>query len=100
MKVDYHNTDIHDKILWLVYGHNCFPQIVCCKVKPGHLGKPSIWGFSIYRRSPGFRTLGRDIALWIDELKEKYGYSMFEFYDNQEEALDRLRKLTTPGKLK
>ena len=53
-------------------------------VRPDHLG------FSIWKRSPGFRTLGMDVSTWMK------GKDLCEFYDTQEEALDRLRVLTTP----
>ena len=82
-----------NKPLWLVYGHKCFPQLLCCKLN--FSGALNIWGYSVYRGEPGFRTLGRDLHAWIRECREK-GYELFEFYDDQEQALDRLRKLTIP----
>lgn len=96
MKVDYNDKAQHGKTLWLVYGQKFFPSILCCQIKMSSQG-PAIWGFSVYRRSPGFRTLGRTISTWIEELGAKHAHDMFEFYDNQEEALNRLRDITTPG---
>lgn len=96
MKVDYNDPANHGKTLWLVYGHKCFPSILCCQIKASGMG-PAIWGFSVYRRSPGFRTLGRVVSTWIEEQKSKYSMDMFEFYDVHEEAINRLRDITTPG---
>ena len=96
MKVDYRDPSSHGKTLWLVYGQKFFPSILCCQIKQSSTG-PAIWGFSVHRRSPGFRTLGRQIDVWIEEHKARHANDMFESYDNQEEALSRLRDITTPG---
>lgn len=44
--------------IWCVYGPESFPTVFLCKI----LDHPSVgrvvWGFSIYRRAKGFRTLG------------------------------------------
>lgn len=95
MKVDHTDPANFGKTLWLVYGLKCFPSILCCQIKQG-TSAPTIWGFSVYRRSPGFRTLGRHVDVWINELKAR-GNDMFEFYDDQDEALARLKAITTPG---
>lgn len=96
MKItDYHDPVNHGKNLWLVYGQKLFPSILCCQLKRSSMG-PAIWGFSVYRRSPGFRTVGREVDTWIEELKAR-GEDMFELYDSQEEALQRLGDITTPN---
>lgn len=100
MKVDFNDPTCHDKPLWVVYGVNCFPSIICCKLTLHHKDDVVIWGHSVYRRSPGFRTLGKSVITWINDYKQNFGYDLFEFYDSQDEALDRIRKLTTPGKQK
>lgn len=33
--------------------------------RPGEVVRPCIWGFSAYRRTPGYRTLGVDFAEWM-----------------------------------
>lgn len=105
MKIDdLNNKANHDKPLWVVYGHDCFPSILCCKLKwyPQnymHSNLPEmvcIWGFSIYRRSPGFRTLGVNVDTWMNDNKTKFGYTLFEFYDDHGEAIERIRNLTDP----
>jgi len=45
-------------VLWGVYGPDCFPTIFPCKLRNYPVHGRAIWGFSIYRRKPSFRTLG------------------------------------------
>lgn len=47
-----------DVVLWCVYGPECFPTVFACKVKNHPDSGRTIWGFSVYRRQRGFRTLG------------------------------------------
>lgn len=98
MKVDPFNTDSHGKPLWVVYGPDCFPSILCCKISTTS-GSPTIWGFSRYRRVGGFRTLGQTLSTWI-EAQKKYRSDKVTFYDEHEDALAYIRKLTTPGSSK
>lgn len=93
MKIDYRALPL-DKVLWVVYGPDSFPSLLCCKITDKGKG-PQIWGFSVRKREPGFRTLGWALDMWIERQKESPG-TMPEFYDDHEEALDRLRKLTSP----
>lgn len=96
MKFNPVDNTFHDKPVWVVYGHDCFPQIICCKLESKLHGYTVIWGYSIYRRSPGFRTMGRDVLAWMAEMQKTYSYSLFEFYSEHDEAIDRIRELTTP----
>ena len=100
MRVFAEDEESHNKPLWCVYGVNCFPSIICCTLKKSHDDKIIIWGFSIYKRSPGFRTLGVEVDAWIKRQKNDLGYELFEFYDVHEEAIERIRKLTTPKHMK
>jgi len=57
-------------------------------------GKRAIWGYSVYKRSPGFRTLGAAVESnqycdWVVKHNPK-------FFLTQEEALGYLKELTTP----
>lgn len=98
MLVDPNLPENHDRVLWCVHGVECFPAIFCCKIHMDNKYGPTIWGYSVYRRQPGFRTLGMNVNTWMQELREKfgYGYSMFEFYDDHAEAIARITQLTTP----
>ena len=87
----------HNQTLWCVYGFESFPEIICCKIVPHPEFRPIIWGYSVYRGVPGFRTLGQNVINWQRGLEERFGHTMFEFYTTQEEALERLRELTTPA---
>lgn len=98
MKVDPLDEANHDKPLWLVYGHEAWPSFLCCKINLKRHGYPVIWGFSVYRRSPGFRTIGQDVRTWMQATTDRMGYTLWEFYDNQDEALARLKKLTDCSK--
>ena len=78
-----------DKPLFVVYGSSAFPSLLCCKVlhRASYLDKdPCIWGFSIWRRSPGFRTLGIKLKTWVEREIDP------RFYLSQEEAFEVLRE--------
>lgn len=96
MLVDPNLSEHHDRVLWCVHGVACFPTMFCCKIRAHAEYGAIIWGYSVYRRKPGFRTLGRNVNSWMQELKEKFGCSMFEFYDDHSEAIKRVTQLTTP----
>lgn len=75
-----------NKPLFVVYGSTGFPQMLCCKVRLND-GVATIWGFSTFRRLPGFRTLGIPLEVWIArELKPR-------FYLSQEDAFEDVRGL-------
>lgn len=44
--------------LWGVYGPDCFPTVFACRLRDYPGAGRAIWGFSVYRRQRGFRTLG------------------------------------------
>jgi hypothetical protein len=54
-------------------------------------GKPTVWGYSVWRRAPGFRTLG----IGLDEYVQRNG--SVEFYADQQHALDVIAVATTPA---
>jgi len=78
-----------DKPLFVVYGSSAFPSLLCCKVlhRTTYPDKdPCIWGFSIWRRSPGFRTLGIKLKTWVERETDP------RFYLTQEEAFEAIRE--------
>jgi hypothetical protein len=83
------------KPLWCVYGHTAWPQVFCCKITNADRFGPTIWGYSVYRRKPGFRTLGKNLAEWIHQEELQDGHEI-KFYDSLPLALERLRLLLTP----
>lgn len=97
MLVDPNDPGIVDKPLWCIHGVETFPTIFCCKILIHETYGPIVWGYSVYRRQPGFRTLGQNVNTWMENLKEKYGWDMFEFYDDHAEAIARIAGLTTPS---
>ncbi len=76
--------------LWCVYGTEFWPSIICCMINKPFGQERSIWGYSVYRNSPAFRTLGQNES-WINTNNAK-------LFISQEDALEYLRKLTTPKK--
>ena len=101
MTLDLHDAENHGRHVWAVYGPECAPSIICATLRAytsthGLLpvGQPGavvcIWGWSVYRRKGGFRTLGVDAEKWKAEHDAT-------FYASQETALARLRHLTTPS---
>lgn len=81
----------HGKIMWCVHGPSSFPTVITCIIKRSinWYNRPIIWGYSEYRRSPGFRTLGVEVEKWAAERDAK-------FFDNKEAAFDYLATLITP----
>lgn len=87
--IDPHNPDNYNKVIWCVYGPDSFPTMFCCVIKTASRN-PAIWGYSVYKRSPGFRTLGREVVDgWVESNNAK-------FFDTQDAAFEYLRELTTP----
>lgn len=82
------------KPVWCVYGPDCFPSVICCKILDHPHDGLSIWGYSIYRRSAGFRTLGKNLDTWMDD------NTNVKFYEFLDDALDALRVLLTPRRIK
>lgn len=80
-----------DQPLWCVYGYDCFPSIICCKVSKA-AGSPAIWGYSVWKRVPGFRTLGQDLDHFCSR------HEMARFFNEQEKAIAYLAKITKPKK--
>lgn len=74
-----------DKPLFVVYGSSAFPSLLCCKVRLNE-GVPTIWGFSLWRRTPGFRTLGIKLKTWVERETDP------RFYLSQEEAFEAIRE--------
>jgi hypothetical protein len=72
------------------------PTILCCRIEGLLHNEPIIWGYSVYRGEPGFRTLGRNVLDWMEERKISHGWTLWEFYDDLDQAFMRLRELTTP----
>ncbi len=70
--IDPFDERYHDRELFVVYGHDCFPSLMKAKVlteKHGvqHIDDgPTIWGYSVHEGEPGFRTVGMGLQEWID----------------------------------
>jgi hypothetical protein len=87
----------HGRSLWVVYGPISFPTFICAKLyayTPSFtrvpVGQPGavvcLWGYSVYRGQPGFRTFGQG----IEKLEEPH------FFADHDDALAYLKNLTTP----
>lgn len=86
-----HDTAPLNTPLWCVYGSKHWLSILPCMINcPWSIR--SIWGYSVYKRVPGYRTLGTDVEKWSAVS------NIAIYFDNQEEALDYLRKATKPHK--
>ncbi len=92
MKVDPNSVEYMDIPLWVVYGADCFPSLLLCEITIPTGQKPTIWGYSVYRNKGGFRTLGIQLSDWIERETNP------RFFDNQAEAIELLKKITTPRK--
>lgn len=79
-----------DETMWAVYGPESFPSLICCRVLNHPTCGPTIWGYSVYRRQPGFRTLGQDLKIW--EMSHDWVY----FFNDHDKALAFMKIITTP----
>lgn len=95
-KVDPSDPRLWDKPLWCVYGPECFPTVIACKVNNASGMGAAIWGYSVYKRKPGYRTLGQDLKRWVEEKTEEAQGDEPVFFDIQLAAFDYLRGLVTP----
>lgn len=86
MQVSFNDAPL-DTPLWAVYGPDSFPTAVCVKIRNHPTGR-AVWGYSVYRRSPGFRTLGQNEEYTIQ--------NNYRFFTEQAEMLAYLGKLLTP----
>jgi len=90
----------HNKPLWVVFGHQNEPSILPCVLRAydedhrmlpdGRPGTVVIWGYSVWRQRPGYRTYGLDLSTWVQrsELEPV-------FFDSHDDAIERIRSLTT-----
>ena len=76
--------------LWVIYGHvnDACARVICVLVSAG---APSVWGYSVWKRSPGFRTLGISLDSFIERHRDCI------FYARKEDALAKLSELMTPA---
>jgi len=109
---DPHDPKNHGKPLWVVYGADSFPKVVCVKLLAyskdhgllpvgwrGHI--TNVWGFSVYEGEPGFRTLGMDVDKWVARESHPGNPSdgCVRWFETQAEALECIRRLTDPGQV-
>jgi len=76
--------------LFCVYGPKCFPSIFSCIIR--NYKTTNIWGYSVYQRKPGFRTLGLSLEIFLAARENPV------FFANKEDAFEYLSKLITPRK--
>lgn len=62
-EVDWDEAPLNERI-WCVYGPECFPTVFACMIKDHPQCGRVIWGYSVYRRAKGFRTLGQGVE-WM-----------------------------------
>lgn len=89
--IDPKDTQFHEIPLWAVtVTHKGLAGMQCLKFRMND-GKPTAWGYSEWRRSPAFRTLG----IGLEEFMANH--EGCQFFTNHGEALDALRLATTPS---
>lgn len=99
MKIDPMDPASHGKPLWVVYGEKADPRVLYAKLlaytndhrllPAGTAGVVCIWGHSVWRRQPGFRTLGINVAEW----SVRSGLAPL-FFDTQAEAEIAQKKIS------
>jgi hypothetical protein len=88
--VDPMATENHGIPLWVVYGVSVYwPGVLCCRIRINE-GVPVIWGYSVWKRQPGFRTLGVPVKYWAES------HAFCHFFSNQTRMLEYVEKITTP----
>jgi hypothetical protein len=74
----------HNTPLWAVYDWNG-PAVLACRVNTLQ-GKATIWGYSVWKRQPGYRTLGVNLSDWRSTARNPV------FFDKQSEAIEEVVK--------
>lgn len=85
------------KPLWCVYGFKSFPSMICCVLIDGGQHGVIIWGYSVYKGAPAFRTLGVQFESWAGRQVKGRG-TVFHFFEQQAHALEFIGSLTKPKK--
>lgn len=84
MVVDIENPDAVDRLLWYVRGRepsSVYIDAVIVRHERGYWA--SVWGYSVHRRSPGFRTLG----LCPRHHQAEGWVGFWNVFDDREEAI-------------
>lgn len=58
------------RVLWLVWGRGAVDFINCVKIFNNTYCGYTVWGYSVYRRSPGFRTIGMSLESLTNECED------------------------------
>lgn len=95
---------LNKQVLWLVYGRDTSLYMDVVKVHDNGQWGYTVWGYSMYRRSPGFRTIGRSFKelstthpiakLFIDQTEAIQYYMSLS---GTEKTFDELRAEYTPN---
>ena len=98
--IDLNDLKHYSRPLWCVFVHSFEPSIIPCILRaysvqhvllpPGQPGRVVVWGYSIWRRKPGYRTYGVSLL----EFSKRHSLEPM-FFDSQDEAIEQIRKLTT-----
>jgi hypothetical protein len=75
--------------LWGVYGPDCFPTVFACQMHNYEAGRRAVWGYSVYKGEPGFRTLGVG-ASWATQHD-------LRLFRTRDEAFDYIAALFPPA---
>lgn len=89
-----HSEEHLNKPLWLVCGYKYSPEVIPCLIRHHDEGLV-IWGYSVYRNSPGFRTYGTALSSFYSMRVKEYGWNLpLRFFDDQDSALLYVKELT------
>lgn len=91
--IDPSDANYHNIPLWCVHGHEAHPSIHCLKLKmsPAVTNfQLTVWGYSVYKGEPGFRTLGKSLTAFSE------GKKLLLFFACKQDALDYLSIILEP----
>lgn len=78
--------------LWVVgVPYKGMADIQCVKIRDQSNGDPHVWGYSEWRRSPGFRTLGIKLSAFQDR------FVSCRFYADHDAAIEAIKKASMPS---
>lgn len=83
------NQSHEHQVLWLVYGTkpNLHISSVAFNTFRGH-SKTALWGFSIWKRQAGFRTIGCSLEYLLSGSPLREGCETAEVFDDRELAIE------------
>jgi len=79
-------------VLWTVYGNPSFPHVMCAKVKSRGGSDAMLYAWTMREYRIDWHDMKEPVYQWAQRQRMAY------FFRDQDDALEFVRALTTPGR--